>query len=68
MNGDAQRVHGCNNGGGRSEVAARGAARLIAAVAEAEAVTVAAAAADGFIDWHCRHRPEESVSGVRELC
>ncbi|XP_011055955.1 PREDICTED: uncharacterized protein LOC105146975 [Acromyrmex echinatior] len=50
----------------------QGSGRLIAAVVEAEAaaeaaVTVAAAAADGFIDWHCRHRPKESVSGVREL-
>lgn len=44
----------------------QGSGRFIV-VAEAAAVVVAAAA-DSFIDWHCRHRPEESVSGVRELC
>lgn len=42
----------------------QGSGRVVAAAEE----VVAAAAADGFIDWHCRHRPEESVSGVRELC
>lgn len=38
----------------------QGSSRLVAAAEE-----VVAAAADGFIDWHCRHRLEESVSGPR---
>jgi len=46
----------------------QGSGRLIAAEAEVTVAVAAAAAADGFIDWHCRHRPKESMSGVRELC